>query len=69
MSNCNLLRKQSSVKSGSPDFEYNIGKDLYGEIANEIFNDGIDYTEKEIPDVMTCAGVHPSDRMIDIYIY
>ena len=49
-------RKKSTAESGRPDLDFKMNKRLKEDLKAEITAEGLDYTEEEIPPVMTCAG-------------
>ena len=53
-----FARDLSTAQSGVPFIGFEMDEQLRQELNEEIYPDGLlDYTEENIPDIMTCAGV------------
>ena len=53
-----IARDLSTAQSGVPFLGFEMNEQLEQELNDEIYPEGLlDYTEEDIPDIMTCAGL------------
>ena len=52
-----FARDLSTAQSGAPFIGFEMNDWLRQELNEQIYPDGLDYKEEDIPDIMTCAGL------------
>ena len=52
-----IARDLSTAQSGAPSIGFEMNEQLRQDLNEYIVSDGLDYTEEDIPDIMTCAGL------------
>ena len=55
--NAFFARDLSTAQSGAPFIGFEMNDWLRQELNEQIYPDGLDYKEEDIPDIMTCAGL------------